>query len=671
MKSRTQVCCIAVCLVAATVLVVALRARSTASSNQPTSKLAQLGEPRIFIEPAPKLAAASLWNPALPFSAFLSDGSGRGRILHENENPLLPTVQEFGLTPPNPSLKITKTTLSVRFPELAAEQLASSIPMLLSKQHVVLQRSADDPTVFSTLIDFDWQAFAREQQQRKEAADKGWMVPMFEGRQFIGNEKMQFVDPSDIEFALQNHQSMHFSRHIFEGTPATILPNKELMVTDLPVVGDVTRTWDPCTSTGNPNNPWTFKSLMVAIRNKPSSTQIPIPAEQMLDDLLNTWTQQQTINTFLVPARPNINTLLADWPTDSSGHHSLDLAPVRLNAIVNRIDLGQAPNSPTPAGELRFVFGVNASAFGGDCHNGVLFNIILEYNVPASIDAPTWALQWGNLANLSEGTAQSPGPYQTALQAMTDQVVKAGDCPTCTNGSAIHQLRTNEIALGNIWEQREFHLDQPSNPNELVEATIAQTPDGSYTGFGGVFGNPPCSGNPNGCTSFTNTIDNFITLNQLQIDQGTYIVPLSFQGRPFRGGSAFNGSGADAFWNGEPSVIQHTERVIFSLNTCNACHGRETQTFFQQVVNRSATTQSGLSNFLLGTSNGVQCSLNTPNLACTESVSDPVLGPGTQNIFGDIARRVVVLQGLLPQSNGPNSGGMFLPFNRPHISFVH
>jgi hypothetical protein len=119
-----------------------------------------------------------------------------------------------------------------------------------------------------------------------------------------------------------------------------------------------------------------------------------------------------------------------------------------------------------------------------------------------------------------------------------------------------------------------------------------------------------------------------------------------------------------------PSVTSqlYTERVIFSENTCNGCHGGETATGFEQVVNRTSNSPSALSNFLLGVSNGTQCSLSTPNLSCVELVNDPVF-PTHLNSFGDIARRVVVLQGLV--TNAPRSGGLLLPFVRPHISFVH
>src|SRR5262249_59164334 len=78
---------------------------------------------------------------------------------------------------------------------------------------------------------------------------------------------------------------------------------------------------------------------------------------------LQTWQANQTINTFNVPARPNINTQIIQPWLAASGGASLDLgiAPFRLLAIVNRLDLrtgsGGYGGSTRNAGELRVVFG--------------------------------------------------------------------------------------------------------------------------------------------------------------------------------------------------------------------------------------------------------------------------------------------------------------------------
>ena len=77
-------------------------------------------------------------------------------------------------------------------------------------------------------------------------------------------------------------------------------------------------------------------------------------------------------------------------------------------------------------------------------------------------------------------------------------------------------------------------------------------------------------------------------------------------GQPFLGGSAFNGFNnvglANGFWNATGiGGNEATARRFFSVNTCQGCHGAETNTQeFQQVMNRKAGNPSSLSAFLLG-----------------------------------------------------------------------
>jgi hypothetical protein len=133
----------------------------------------------------------------VPISVLFADAASGGQALRSvKQNPELPPVEEFTLTPPNPDQKMYKTILAVRFPELPAEHLASQIPMTLGDQRVVLQRSADDPRIFSAGINFDWNAFAQEQQKRKEWANAGKQIPIYEGRHFVRMEKMQIRRPA-------------------------------------------------------------------------------------------------------------------------------------------------------------------------------------------------------------------------------------------------------------------------------------------------------------------------------------------------------------------------------------------------------------------------------------------------------------------------------------------
>src|SRR5579863_5941757 len=279
------------------------------------------------------------------------------------------------------------------------------------------------------------------------------------------------------------------------------------MITNIAVVEDPHRTFDPCLPITNPQNTagaWTFNTLMGAIACSTGSGNCnQQAAENMLLSMLSQWQSTQTVNSFPVPQRSigvlGQSGLLGNWPIDTvnsctlngqpSPCPSLPRAPVHLLAIVNRIDLGQNnPNFP-PAGELRFVFGVTAgTSFNGtaqacDAANNP-FTIILEYNVPNRFTAGTWASQWNSLEE--NGTFDST--YRSELQStITDQVVTANAC-TDSNGHAISciaQIRTNEIEITNngLWEQRQFQLPTitlGTNSPTLKMVPVAMTPDNSF-----------------------------------------------------------------------------------------------------------------------------------------------------------------------------------------------
>src|SRR5439155_10720205 len=226
-----------------------------------------------------------------------------------------------------------------------------------------------------------------------------------------------------------------------------------------------------------------------------------------------------------VQARPNmVNQAIQTWATasgvvatltiDASGHRTLtlsgpldlDIAPYRLLAIVNRIDLGATATGPsgysgtvtslpTTAGELRIIFGVvQPSPWGAGTEASCgrkRFTTIFEYGVPGEgCDAVvSWAKQWTALQAMAGFTAA----YKAQLEAMTQSVVVHGAAPAKGNQNAINQIRTNEIALAGPWELREFTLsvekpaagtDTPVNGG-LRRHTVAQTPnDGAFSAGG-------------------------------------------------------------------------------------------------------------------------------------------------------------------------------------------
>src|SRR5215510_5184320 len=142
------------------------------------------------------------------------------------------------------------------------------------------------------------------------------------------------------------------------------------------------------------------------------------------------------------------------------------------------------------------------------------FTVIFEYGVPIQGCVPvrSWAQPWVNLNSLVLGSAA----YNAALQAITDQVVLRNKAPGKPNGSALNQLRTNEIALASPWELRQFNLTTPIS--FLHETPVFNTPDRRFNAA-----DPFWSG--------STLLDTFIT-------SGGGTVPPTFLGTPFLGGAA-------------------------------------------------------------------------------------------------------------------------------------
>jgi hypothetical protein len=328
--------------------------------------------------------------------------------------------------------------------------------------------------------------------------------------------------------------------------------------------------------TVDPNDPnlgaWTFGHLMRQMA--PTEEQAPAMVEQLFD----TWLSDQQINGFTVAARPGIQQVVFDvWPRTANGQLDLDHPPLRLQAIVNRLDLRDL--SSGSAGEGRFVF-----AFDSSSGFPQQFTVILEYNLPARTQ--------------QDALSSHPFPseeYNVALQAITDKITGRGNAldPNAVNGNNLHQLRTNEIATSFRWELREFVLSAATG--FLQEQTVRETPDLSFLN--------------------TTTLGTFINSNATAISAelpgfNGNTIPATLNGAPFRAGSVFNDF---IEWNA-PNVASDDARFHMSINTCNGCHGPETNTSFLQITPRFPGSTATLSPFLTGTTvfdtNGQSRTLN-------------------------------------------------------------
>lgn len=423
-------------------------------------------------------------------------------------------------------------------------------------------------------------------------------IPIFNKRQLVGARQQRLFD-----LAAFNTGS---AAPIFPFTPTiTIDPAKSLMITDLGVVEDPTRTFNPCTNIGTPNGKWTFGHLMIEMANQPLTGVTP---STFIRQWLNNWILTQAVNGDVVTARAMIQSVIINpWEIKSGvgpgGALNPKFAPFKLLAIVNRLDLKEnTVYGGGNAGEGRFVF----CAIDSAC-NPLQFTAIFEYGIPKSgcANVQAWGQQWVNLGAMTLGSPT----YNAALEAITEVFVARNAAPAKPNGSALNQLRTDEIELDftSGWELREFKISP--NTKLLTESVVKQTP-----AFAKNLGND---------------VATFINANTPAILAENYAVPASYpSATPFLGGVSQN---PFTFWNGSgtPVITVPQARFIFSKNTCSGCHSAETNTGFTHVMPAPFGVQAGLSAFLTG-----------------EVVIDPVDGI-TPHPFMDLSDRAGKLSSLV------------------------
>jgi hypothetical protein len=479
-----------------------------------------------------------------------------------------------------------------------------------------------EDNVYTGISTLDVQALQKSQAEVM-GKDREVELTLFRGRIVTGTARVTAIDLN----SLLRGDILHLHFPLLPPSPALVaaLKANSVFVTATSVVEDPSRTYDPCSNSGTKMGPWTFGFLMTQMAN---TTATGISPSRFVLNWLLTYTHTQTVNSDPLAVRPNIGDFIHRWLVSSNGlaDSTLDLsiAPFRLLAIVNRLDLrsnsgysGQGGN----AGEGRFVF----AGLDANC-NPMPFNVIFEYGVNKTgcTAIKSYAQQWYDLKNLALPSAA----YNTDLQAITDQFTLANTNPAKPNGSSLDQLRTNENAFGDPWELREFNIDPTTHL--LFNTTVKQTMQ----------------------TKFNNTplLDSYMVQHGGRIRNNTDIVPLlfNFHGRD----TAFLGGVAPEpplFW-AEPLATlttNDTVREMLSLNTCNGCHNIETNATFRQVVPNAFGTPAFLSGFLTGT-----------------TVHDPAEIPGVWQ-FADLQRRAVDLADLV---NGPC---LFMPLHFRPLNMTH
>jgi hypothetical protein len=482
------------------------------------------------------------------------------------------------------------------------------------------EKKEDD--IYTSIVTLDLEALRRSQAQLVKG-NEAIPTTVFRGRIVAGTTRISAIDLN----SLLRGGIIHIHLPLFPPSPGLVdsLQANSVFITAPSVVEDPSRTFDPCSHSGTKMGPWTFGFLMTQLAN---TTATGVSPSRFVLNWLLTYTHAQTVNGDPLNARPDMGAFIHHWLAQSNGlaDSTLDLsiAPFRLLAIVNRLDLrantgylGHGGN----AGEGRFVF----TGLDSNC-NPMAFSVIFEYGVNktgcGAIKA--YAQQWYNLKDLTIGSAA----YNTALQAITDKFTLANTNPAKPNGSSLDQLRTNEIQFGNPWELREFNID--STTHLLFNTTVKQTMQTK-------FNNQPI-------------LDSYRVEHAGAIKNNTDVVPLlfTFHGRD----TAFLAGVAPEpplFWAqpGAATTTNDTAREMLSLNTCNGCHNIETGTNFRMVAPNAFGSAASISSFLLGT-----------------TVTDPAEIPGTWH-FADLQRRAIDLANLV-HSPCVLSPLHFRPLNMTH-----
>jgi hypothetical protein len=407
--------------------------------------------------------------------------------------------------------------------------------------------------------------------------------------------------------------STHLGNRTASAQGIELKEEQSLLVRDTKVVENPSRTFNPCSGVGTPMGKWTFGHLIKEMANEPVTGLDP---SKIALGWLREWGVNKTVNGDIIGRRPE-QPLLIPWEEAGGGRNQpldLSMAPFKLLAIVNRIDLwDDLDQGGHGAGELRFVFG--AVDLENNCAP-LDFTVIFEYQVPRETcqERVTWAQMWARLSMLELGSQR----YNAVLEALTERVVKAGANPNMLpNQSSLNSLLSNESFLGQARELRAFKLGDDIGRGTLVSVPVKQS--------------------PNDQLNRSATLVDYINQNEASILARNYTIPETFNGSPFQGGA--NLVFPSTHWNGPrngPLVNNNEARHIFSLNTCSGCHARETGIQgFAHIKPAPFGTVADLSGFMTGI-----------------DVVDPV-DRVTVRHFDELERRTLELEDIRKTSCGP------------------
>jgi hypothetical protein len=318
---------------------------------------------------------------------------------------------------------------------------------------------------------------------------------------------------------------------------------------------------------------WSFRRL---IENMAASSAAA-DTNALLRSIFEPFTADQFVDGQFLEQRGGVEGVIFNQfqiPNSSPRQFDLSKAPFRLLAVANRLDL----RSATQGGEGRLVFGVTSSDGNGNFQGFFSMTLIMEFALPlkAPLDTPAkWAAKWHELDVLDPATQSAA--FATKLQEITDAFSVRNAFVGRPNGSAINQIRTNEIALGVPWQLREFNM---ASTGLMAQATTKQSPNHDLL-------------------SDSQTLRDFINQNPvLNATNDTSFfslqMPTTFGGLLFAGGKADQATFPASRWELSPTETQDTSVAVdnFGLLTCNGCHTENKKSGDVQFYQVNPTTQT-------------------------------------------------------------------------------
>ena len=266
-------------------------------------------------------------------------------------------------------------------------------------------------------------------------------------------------------------------------SPLPLLPielEKELVITN------------PLVVRGPDANPGGAYHIATLFREMLPETATNREVSDLIFNWAASWRTAQAVNRDVSAPRPGVsNAILCGWINASGGVDcqmpadglNLNLAPFRLLAIVNRVDLMNPRSCVTEPGEARLVFALlnkptalpqtDPSAFPMPA------TFIFEYKLPTSAPSTntvTWANRWHALGSLSCDSTDCT-PYRTGLRQLVRSITSRNVASQTPNGNSLSQLRTNELLPGSpFWQMKEFNLVAEGTSVNVRQATVKQNP---------------------------------------------------------------------------------------------------------------------------------------------------------------------------------------------------